>query len=239
MTSTIRGDIKLAPAILGADSTRLAEAVALAEKGGADAIHIDVMDGHFVPAISFGVPVVRDLRKKTALPLDIHLMVEEPGPLVPLFAKAGANIITVHVEGCRRLYETLELIKDCGAQAGVGINPGTPACAIADEVLEMVDFILIMTVNPGQSRFIPATLKKISAMRAALQSAGREHVHIIADGGLTLRNAASVVEAGASWLVGASAFFGQPVPADEAIHNFRHTAQKGLAAAAGKIAGYA
>jgi len=228
MANNFSTDIRLAPAILGADSSQLADAVAMAEKGGADAIHIDVMDGHFVPAISFGIPVVRDLRKRTSLPLDIHLMVDGPDRLIPLLAKAGADIMTVHVEGCRHLYETLELIKDCGARTGVGVNPGTPLCTIAEEVLEMVDFVLIMTVNPGQSRFIPATLKKVEAIRSSLRACGRENVSIIADGGLTLHNVASVVEAGASWLVGASAFFGQAVPADEAIRAFRDTAQHGL-----------
>lgn len=228
-------EIKLAPAILGADSSHLAEAVALAEKGGADAIHIDIMDGHFVPNISFGVPVVRDLRKRTSLPLDIHLMVNDPDQLIPLFTTAGANIITVHVEGCRHLYETLELIRACGAQAGVGINPGTAPCAVS-EVLDLADYVLVMTVNPGQSRFLPGTLRKIKSVKSILQSLGRENVVIMADGGLNLQNVGSVIDAGASWLVAASAFFGQKVPADEAIHSFRQALQHSSAAAALEVA---
>lgn len=202
-------NISIAPSILSADFAKLGEEVAEVERGGADWIHIDVMDGHFVPNLTFGPLVMESIVPYTKLPLDVHLMVENPELYVPAFAKAGAHMITVHAEACVHLHRVLHLIKEHGVKAGVAINPATPVSAIR-EVLEDVDLVLIMTVNPGfgGQAFIPGTLRKITELREWKQQHGIDF-HIEVDGGVTSATAPLVVEAGADVLVAGSAVFGK------------------------------
>jgi len=199
--------VKLAPSILSADFARLGEQVAEATKAGADYIHIDVMDGHFVPNITIGAPVVASLRSWTHLPLDVHLMTEHPDKYVPQFAKSGASIITVHVEACSHLHPTIQLIKDSGAKAGVALNPATPLGSI-EKIIPYVDLVLIMSVNPGfgGQAFIPETLGKISRLRSILD--GRKlATELEVDGGITINNAPQIVKAGGNVLaIGNSVF---------------------------------
>lgn len=202
-------NISIAPSILSADFAKLGEEVAEVERGGADWIHVDVMDGHFVPNLTFGALVMESIATHTQLPLDVHLMVENPELYVPAFAKAGAHMITVHAEACVHLHRVLHLIKEHGVKAGVAINPATPVSAIR-EVLEDVDLVLIMTVNPGfgGQAFIPGTLRKIKELREWKQEHGIDF-HIEVDGGVTSATAPLVVEAGADVLVAGSAVFGK------------------------------
>ncbi|MDQ0088287.1 ribulose-phosphate 3-epimerase [Paenibacillus anaericanus] len=202
-------NISIAPSILSADFAKLGEEVAEVERGGADWIHVDVMDGHFVPNLTFGALVMESIAPHTKLPLDVHLMVENPELYVPAFAKAGAHMITVHAEACVHLHRVLHLIKEHGVKAGVAINPATPVSAIR-EVLEDVDLVLIMTVNPGfgGQAFIPGTLRKITELREWKQEHGIDF-HIEVDGGVTSATAPLVVEAGADVLVAGSAVFGK------------------------------
>lgn len=199
--------IKLAPSILSADFARLGEQVAEATEAGADYIHIDVMDGHFVPNITIGAPVVASLRSWTHLPLDVHLMIERPERYIPDFADCGASIITVHVEACLHLHQTIQLIKKLGLKAGVALNPATPLSSI-DEIIPQVDLILIMSVNPGfgGQPFIPETLEKVVRLRSILDSR-KAKAELEVDGGITINNAPSIVQAGANVLaIGASLF---------------------------------
>ena len=200
--------IQLAPSILAADFAALGEAIAAVTRGGADQIHVDVMDGHFVPNISIGVPVVNSLRKATSLPLDVHLMIMQPDRYLEAFIDAGANMVSVHVEVLPHLHRTVTQIKKLGAQAGVVLNPSTPVSAI-EEIATDVDFVLVMSVNPGFGGqvFIPGSLKKIRSVRALLDRAGN-NAPIEVDGGIDLTTVAAVVEAGAEWLVAGSAIFG-------------------------------
>ncbi|MEC0371892.1 ribulose-phosphate 3-epimerase [Paenibacillus chibensis] len=202
--------IKIAPSILSADFAQLGQEVSAVEKAGADWIHVDVMDGHFVPNITLGPPIINAIKPHTSLPLDVHLMIEEPERYIPDFVKAGANLITVHAEACTHLHRVIHMIKEHGVQAGVAINPATPAAAI-QEVLEDIDLVLIMTVNPGfgGQAFIPRTVHKIRQVRQWLNEASRFDVHIEVDGGITSETAPLVVEAGADVLVAGSAVFGQ------------------------------
>ncbi|PJB49015.1 MAG: ribulose-phosphate 3-epimerase [Chloroflexi bacterium CG_4_9_14_3_um_filter_45_9] len=199
--------IKLAPSILSADFARLGEQVAEATRAGADYIHIDVMDGHFVPNITIGAPIVASIRLWTSLPLDVHLMIEHPERHISDFAASGADIITVHVEACTHLHRTIESIKQMGKKAGVALNPATPLNSI-EEILPYVDLTLIMSVNPGfgGQSFIPETLSKITRLRKMLDE-GKFNAELEVDGGITIDNAVSIVKAGANVLVVGNSVF--------------------------------
>jgi len=199
----------IAPSILAADFTRLGDQVLDAERGGADWIHLDVMDGHFVPNISFGAPIISALRPVTSLPFDTHLMIEDPDTYLDAFRSAGADLITVHAEVCRHLHRTLNRIHELGAKAGVAINPATPASAVAP-VLPDIDLILVMSVNPGfgGQQFIPLTLEKIAEVRRMVISSGRT-IRIEVDGGIDVANAGPCVRAGADTLVAGTSIFRQ------------------------------
>jgi len=204
--------VELAPSILSADFARLAEQVQAAAEGGGTVIHVDVMDGHFVPNITIGPLVVRSLRKVTELPLDCHLMIENPDQFIPEFAEAGADWISVHQEACRHLDRTLHLVRDHGARAGVVVNPATPVETL-NEVLDIVDYVLVMSVNPGfgAQKFIPNALRKMSKL-ADLRAQRGLNYRIEVDGGIALDTVAEVVRAGAEILVAGNAVFGNGDP---------------------------
>jgi ribulose-phosphate 3-epimerase len=204
--------IELAPSILSADFARLAEQVRAASEGGGTVIHVDVMDGHFVPNLTVGPPLVKSLRKATKLPLDCHLMIENPDQFIAEFVDAGADWISVHQEACRHLNRTLHLIRSHDALAGVVINPATPVETLS-EVLEIVDYVLVMSVNPGfgSQKFIPETVRKIRRL-ADLRSQRGLNYRIEVDGGIGLDTVAEVVRAGAEILVAGNAVFGQGDP---------------------------
>jgi len=204
--------IELAPSILSADFARLGEQVRAACEGGASVIHVDIMDGHFVPNLTIGPPVVKSLRKVTDLPLDCHLMIENPDEFIPVFAEAGINWISVHQEACRHLNRTLHLIKSHDCQAGVVINPATPVETL-NEVLDIVDYVLVMSVNPGfgAQQFIPSTLHKMRKL-AEIRSQRRLQYRIEVDGGVAMDTIADVVRARAEILVAGNAVFGKGDP---------------------------
>ena len=208
--------IELAPSILASDFAHLAEQVRSATEGGATLIHVDVMDGHFVPNITIGPPVVKSLRKATQLPLDCHLMIENPDRYITDFAEAGADWISVHQEVCHHLDRTLHHIKDHDCLAGVVINPATPVETLT-EVLDFVDYVLVMSVNPGfgGQQFIPAALHKIRRL-SEMRAARRASFKIEVDGGVALDTVAEIVRAGAEVLVAGSAVFGKGDPKDNA-----------------------
>jgi ribulose-phosphate 3-epimerase len=197
----------IAPSILSADFAQLGDEIRAVENAGADWIHVDVMDGHFVPNLTLGPPVIQSLRKVTQLPLDVHLMIESPDRSIPDYASAGANTITVHAEACVHLHRTLSLIKSFNIQAGVAINPATPISAV-QHVLHMVDLVLVMTVNPGfgGQSFIAETLPKIEALRTWAH-AHKPSLHIEVDGGISHHTVAQVHQAGANVYVAGSAVF--------------------------------
>lgn len=199
--------IQIAPSILSADFARLADEVAAVERAGADLLHIDVMDGHFVPNLTIGPPIVESLRKVTKLPLDVHLMITNADAFIPEFARAGANYLTVHVEACPHLHRTIQSIKELGVKAGVTLNPATPVHSL-QEILAEVDLVLIMSVNPGfgGQKFIASCLAKVKAVRQMLDRIG-SHALLEVDGGVKAENAAQVLEAGADVLVAGSAIF--------------------------------
>ena len=215
------GGIKIAPSILAADFSCLGRQVREAVKAGADYIHVDVMDGHFVPNISIGIPVVVSLRKITTVPLDVHLMIEKPELYIAEFASAGADIITVHVEACHHLDGTVNSIKKLGLKAGVSLNPATPLSAI-DEILPLVDLVLVMTVNPGfgGQAFITGMLDKVARLRRILYDR-KAKAELEVDGGITKETAPPVVRAGADVLVAGSAIFNSPRGIGAALKELR------------------
>jgi len=201
--------VKIAPSILSANFARLAEEIRDVERGGADYIHVDVMDGHFVPNITIGPLIVEAIRPVTKLPLDVHLMIEEPDRYIPVFAKAGADYLSVHVEACPHLHRTIHLIKEHGVKAGVVLNPHTPVEMI-QHMLDDVDLVLLMTVNPGfgGQKFIPSVLPKIRQVAQLVKEKGR-FVEIEVDGGINAETARLCIEAGANVLVAGSAIYNE------------------------------
>ena len=216
------GRVKIAPSILAADFARLGAEVAEAEAAGADYIHVDVMDGHFVPNLTMGPPIVRAVRRVTELPLDVHLMMEAPERYLADFAEAGANILTVHVETCPHLHRTVEQIKELGCRAGVTLNPATPAASL-QEILRFADLVLVMTVNPGYGgqRYIEGIEDKIGQVRAMLDDGGL-HAELEVDGGIDAETAGRVVRAGADVLVAGTAIFGAEEGVRSAIERIRN-----------------
>jgi ribulose-phosphate 3-epimerase len=208
--------IELAPSILSADFARLGEQVRAACQGGAGVIHVDIMDGHFVPNLTIGPPVVKSLRKVTDLPLDCHLMIENPDEFIPVFAELGVNWISVHQEAVLHLNRTLHLIKSHDCQAGVVINPATPVATLS-EVLDIVDYVLVMSVNPGfgAQKFIPSTMHKMRQL-ADIRSQRGLNYRIEVDGGVALDTIADVVRSGAEILVAGNAVFGSGDPKNNA-----------------------
>ena len=217
--------VKIAPSILSADFARLGDAVAEAEAGGADWIHVDVMDGHFVPNLTIGPPVVKSLRRVTELPLDVHLMIEAPERYLEAFADAGATVLTVHQEACTHLHRTVERIRELGMRPGVAINPATPVSTL-EEILPYVDLVLVMTVNPGfgGQKYIPTSTEKVARMRRILQDRHLWGVELEVDGGIDPATAPEVVEAGASVLVAGAAIYGRDRSVAENIRALRSAA---------------
>jgi ribulose-phosphate 3-epimerase len=199
----------IAPSLLSSDFARLAEEISAVQQAGADLLHIDVMDGHFVPNITIGPPVVKAMRRHASVPLDVHLMIAAPDRYLADFAKAGADILTVHWEACPHLHRTVHAIKELGALAGVSINPATPVSMLGD-ILPDLDLVLLMSVNPGfgGQRFIPGVVPKIESLVAMREAAGNSAMRIEIDGGVDADNAAMLVRAGVDILVSGSAIFG-------------------------------
>jgi ribulose-phosphate 3-epimerase len=205
---------EIAPSILSADFARLADEIKAVEEGGATVLHVDVMDGHFVPNITIGLPVVRSLRKATKLTLDCHLMITDPGRYAEQFVEAGADMVSVHVEADAHLHRTLTSIRKAGGKAGIAVNPAT-SLSVLDEALPFADFILVMSVNPGfgGQAFIHTAIEKVRRLREMIESLGLQ-VRIEIDGGIDAGNILEVIEAGAQILVAGSAIYGKPSPAD-------------------------
>jgi ribulose-phosphate 3-epimerase len=217
--------IKIAPSLLSADFSLLREEIREVEAAGADWLHVDVMDGHFVPNLTIGPLVVEAIRPHTQLPLDVHLMIENPERYIEAFAKSGADIISVHQEACVHLHRTIYQIKDLGVKAGVVLNPATPLCMI-EPILPDVDLVLLMTVNPGfgGQKFIRSVVPKIIHLRKILEEKGLTRIEIEVDGGINVSTAGEVVSAGATVLVAGSAVFGANDRA-RAIHEIRQAAK--------------
>jgi ribulose-phosphate 3-epimerase len=213
--------VKLAPSILSADFARLAEQVAEATRAGADYIHIDVMDGHFVPNISIGIPIIASLRPRTNLPLDVHLMIQHPEQYVSQFADSGADIITVHVEACSSLHRLIHSIKELNVKVGIALNPATTLTSI-EEILPYLDLVLIMSVEPGYGgqSFIQSSLDKISRLRKMLDNK-KLNAELEVDGGITIDNAPGIVKAGANVLAIGSSIFNAKKGISQTMQMFR------------------
>ena len=222
------GTLQIAPSLLSADFARLGDAVALAERAGADLIHFDVMDGHFVPNITIGPPVLKSLARVSRLPIDVHLMIENPDRYVEAFAAAGAASITVHAEAAVHLHRTIHFVKSLGVQAGVALNPATPVSAL-EQVAGDVDYVLVMTVNPGfgGQTFIPRSESKVRSVRELLRREGSS-APIEVDGGIDVHTAPRIVAAGADILVAGNAVFGSSDP-ERAIRDLRAAAAAAVA----------
>ena len=205
--------IEIAPSILSADFTRLGQQIEIVEGAGASLLHVDVMDGRFVPNITVGLPVVKAISRATQLPIDAHLMIVEPGRYAEQFVKAGAQMVSIHIEADPHAHRTLSAIRAAGAQAGIAINPATPLSAL-DEVLKFADYVLLMSVNPGfgGQTFIPESLDKVRRLRKMIDERGLK-ARIEIDGGIDAENIAEVASAGAEIIVSGSAIFGGPDPA--------------------------
>jgi len=205
---------EIAPSLLSADFTRLAEDIAAVKEGGAKILHIDVMDGHFVPNITIGLPVVKSLRKNTDMKLDCHLMIEKPSRFAVEFVEAGADMVSVHVEADVHLHRTLTAIQEAGGKSGIAINPGTPLSSL-EEALPFADFVLLMSVNPGfgGQKFIHTSIEKLRKLREMIQVRNLD-TKIEIDGGIDENNIAEVVEAGAEWIVSGSSVFGKENPTE-------------------------
>ena len=214
--------IRIAPSILSADFAALGEAIARVEAGGPDRLHVDVMDGHFVPNLTIGPPVIESIRKRTRLPLDVHVMIEEPERWVETYVGAGADLLTVHAEACRHLQRCLVQIREAGARAGVALNPSTPP-GVLEYVLDDLDLILVMSVNPGfgGQSFIPSTLAKVRQIKSLI---GSRPIELSVDGGVNKDRARALARAGADALVAGSAVFGAPDPA-QAVRDLRDASE--------------
>jgi ribulose-phosphate 3-epimerase len=228
--------VRLAPSILSADFAHLGRDIAAVERGGADLIHVDVMDGHFVPNITIGPPVVKAIKRVANVPLDVHLMIEDPDRYVDAFIDAGASMVSVHVEVLPHLHRSIQAIKKRGAQAGVVLNPSTPVVTL-ENVAADIDYVLVMSVNPGfgGQAFIPRSLDKIRAVRALLDAAGNA-APIEVDGGVDLHTVSAVVTAGADMLVAGQAIFGTP-DAEAAARELRAAAVTAHASRPAGVAG--
>ena len=222
------GHLQIAPSLLSADFAALGDAVVRAERGGADMIHVDVMDGHFVPNLTMGPVVVKALKRIAHVPLDVHLMIEDPDRYAEAFVEAGASSLTVHVEAVVHLHRTVQLVKSLGVKAGVALNPATPVIAL-EEIAGDVDYVLVMTVNPGfgGQTFIPRSTSKVRAVRDLLRREGST-APIEVDGGIDVHTAPGIVAAGADILVAGSAVFGSSDP-EGAIRALRAAAESAVA----------
>ncbi len=220
--------VKIAPSILSADFTRLGEHIREAEAGGADWIHVDVMDGHFVPNITIGPLIAAAAKRSTSLPVDVHLMIEKPERYLAAFAEAGADYLTVHVETSPHLHRTVQQIRELGAKPGVTLNPATPAESL-EEILPYVDLVLVMSVNPGfgGQSYIPTSTAKIAKIRRMLDERGLAHVELQVDGGVAPDTAAEVARAGASCVVAGSAVYNAKAPVADNLRRLREALDAG------------